>query len=397
MQQRTGDQQLVKEINTSIVLETVMRKQPVSRAGISELTGLNKGTVSSLVQLLMDRQLVFETGAGQSSGGRRPVMLEFNSYAGYAIGIDLGVRDMLLVAVDLHGGIVLERRSPVRANDFAGVCAAIGAAVRAAVAELPPSPYGVTGIGIGVPGMVDESGEVLFAPNLQWTNVPLLAELQTMLPEYPLFIDNEANAGAIGEKQFGGGQQAANLLYISVGTGIGAGVIIGNKLYKGTSGVSGETGHMSIYADGKLCKCGNRGCWELYASEQALLDLLEPAPGCPAPSLDDIVALARGGDERAAAALRECGRHLGVGIASLINIFNPDQVIIGNRVTIAQPWLAGAVAGTVGGRTLSYHLGRAKVSFSRLNAYSTALGAAYTAIASFIRRSAAVDGLSSAR
>jgi len=387
--QRTGDQYLVKEINTSIVLDTIIRNQPISRARISELTGLNKGTVSNLVQALIDRKLVFETGTGASSGGRKPVMLRLRSAAGYAVGVDLGVNSLLIVATDLSGRIVSERTETLPSRDAADVTGRIVTAVNGLIADLPESVYGVVGIGVGVPGMVDEAGTVLLAPNLGWKGYDLGEVLQREFNTCPVYIDNEANAGAVGEKQFGAGQGAAGLIYVSAAIGIGAGVVLGGELYRGKSGLAGEAGHMSIDAAGPRCSCGGRGCWEIYASERALLGRAKAFTDREGgPTLESLVALARRGNREAAAAFRETGHYLGIGIANLINLFNPEMVVVGNRMTAAEPWIRGSLLEAVRERALPFQQERCAVLFSRLGAHSTALGAAYTAVSSFIRNAA---------
>ncbi len=197
----TGDQALIKRINTAIVLESILRGAPLSRAQISEQTGLNKATVSSLVQDLIDGSLVREIGTGQSSGGRKPVMLEFVAASGYAIGIDLGVNYVRGALVDMRGVILAEQTSPLRDSEQEAVFEQLCGCVEALIAEAPPSPYGIVGIGAGVPGIVDEHGTILFAPNLQWRDIPL----QRMLTErfgLPVIIDEAHGTTAKGRTRY---------------------------------------------------------------------------------------------------------------------------------------------------------------------------------------------------
>lgn len=208
----TGDQALIKRINTAIVLEYILRSAPLSRAQISEQSGLNKATVSSLVQDLIDGSLVKEIGTGQSSGGRKPVMLEFTATSGYAVGIDLGVNYIRGALTDLRGSIVAEHTSSLRHTEPGAAVEQLFGCIEALVAEAPASPYGIIGIGVGVPGLVDESGTILFAPNLKWRDVPL-QRLLTDRFSLPVTIDNEANMGALGEQKFGAGRSIHNLIY----------------------------------------------------------------------------------------------------------------------------------------------------------------------------------------
>jgi predicted NBD/HSP70 family sugar kinase len=378
----TGDQALIKRINTAIVLESILRGAPLSRAQISELTGLNKATVSSLVQDLIDGSLVREIGRGESSGGRKPVMLEFIASAGHAIGIDLGVNYIRGVLMDLQGGIVYELTSTLRHTEPEFVLNELCGTIDRLVASAPSCPYGIVGIGVGVPGLVDEAGTVLFAPNLKWRDVPLKRQLAERYA-LPITIDNEANTGALGEQKYGAGRHIANLVYVSVGMGIGTGLILNKMLYKGASGFSGEMGHLSVEAHGKPCSCGNRGCWEMYASEQALL---AQAAALGYDDLEKLLAAAKQGEEEVLAMFKGIGEYLGIGIANIVNVFNPDAVIIGNRMSQAREWVEGELRQTVVQRAIGFHLRKVQLLFAELGERSAMMGAAEMAISGFFNR-----------
>ncbi|PZD95825.1 ROK family protein [Paenibacillus sambharensis] len=382
MQKSTGDAALIKKINTAIVLECVLTHAPLSRAQISEKTGLNKATVSSLVQDLIASHLVLEIGMGESSGGRKPVMLLFNSQAGYAVGIDLGVNYIRGVLTDLRGEIIHERRVKLPGISQEEVLPRLSESIRSLISSAPASPYGVIGIGIGVPGIVDDSGTILFAPNLEWELTPLsrLVEEEFKLP---VTIDNEANAGAQGEQKYGAGRGIAHQIYVSVGIGIGTGIIINKELYKGASGFSGELGHLSISLEGKQCRCGNKGCWELYASENALLELAAPLGF---ESMEAVLAEAEAGNPEVLQLLSQTGQYLGIGIANIVNVFNPDAVIIGNTMSLAGSWIGEAVRETVARRTLPYHRSGMQILFAEQQERSAVRGAAYYAISRFFER-----------
>ncbi|TVY03251.1 ROK family transcriptional regulator [Cohnella terricola] len=382
MTKPTGDQALIKRINTAIVLECILRGAPLSRAQISEQSGLNKATVSSLVQDLIDGSLVRETGIGQSSGGRKPVMLEFVADCGFAIGIDLGVNYIRGALTDLRGKIVIERTSNLTELEPTAAVEKLSDFIGEFVSEAPTSPYGIVGIGVGVPGIVDESGSILFAPNLKWRDIPL----QRMLSErfgLPVLIDNEANAGALGEQKYGAGRNVNNLVYVSVNIGIGTGLILHKSLYKGTSGFSGEMGHLSIEAHGKECTCGNRGCWEMYASERALLEAAAPLGFH---TLEQLLKAAVNGRRDVIELFANTGEYLGVGIANIVNVFNPDAVIIGSRMSQARLWLEGAARQAVVQRALGFHLRKVQLLFAELGERSSMMGAAEMAISGFFDR-----------
>ncbi|WP_422658355.1 ROK family protein [Paenibacillus sp. EC2-1] len=376
----TGDQALVKKINMSIVLNTIIRYSPLSRVKVSELTGLNKATVSNLVLELCEKHLLLESGPGESSGGRKPRMLLFNGKAGYAVGVEIRLKQMVAILTDLEGRIIAENECLLEHHDVSSVLNRMVQLIKGLMQLVPPSHYGIVGVGVGVPGMVDSDGTVLFAPNLGWEMVPLRQLLEDEVG-VPVTIDNEANAGAQGELRFGAGRDAQHLLYISAGSGIGSGIIINGELYKGARGYAGETGHMTIEADGKACSCGNRGCWELYASEKTYNSL---DASLPSRRTLDLVKYAEQGHDNTIAHFENIGRYLGVGITNLVNGFNPQSVVIGGPLSDAREWIQDTIEQVVSKRTLPYHRERMEIRFAELGSRSTVIGAAYSAISHFL-------------
>ncbi len=384
----TGDLQLVKRMNKSIILDTIRTDGPISRAAISAKTGLNKGTVSNLVSELIDGQLIVETGTGVSSGGRKPVMLLFHARTGFAIGIDLGVNYLRAILTDLEGNAEAEILRPLTDTSLHVILRIIRESVAELQQQVPDCPHGVIGIGIGVPGMVD-GGSVISAPNLGWRNIDLQAELQATVP-LSVWIDNEANVGALGEKRFGAGQAYEHFIYVSAGIGIGAGIILNDALFRGSSGLSGEVGHMTIEMDGLPCRCGNAGCWEMYASENALLHAARNAGLLAAPETDDtgldqLTKLAADKQPEAIRLFANIGAKLGIGIAGIMNSFNPQAVVIGNRLVLAKTWIADPLAETARQSGLRSHLRHTDIVFATLGLRSAALGAASLAIEQFLQ------------
>jgi glucokinase-like ROK family protein len=378
----TGDQTLIKRMNKSLVLDTIIAHAPISRADISAKIGLNKASVSSLVAEWLEERLVLETGLGESSGGRKPVMLLYNASAGYAVGVDLGVNSVSAVLTDLSGAIVAKERHRLRVSDPAAVADVAARTIQSLADAAPASPYGVVGVGLGVPGIVDDAGVVLTAPNFGWNDAPLRQMLEARV-SMPFVIDNEANVGAVGEKQFGIGKDVGDLVYISAGVGIGTGLIVDHRLYRGASGFSGELGHMTIQADrGLPCGCGSAGCWEMYASEIALSAVAGRSPELA--ELESALRLAESGDADAIRVFEEIGRYLGIGIATVVNAFNPEMTIIGNRLALARPWIERPLREAVERHSLRHHRDRSRLEFASLGLDSAALGAASLAISRFL-------------
>lgn len=382
----TGNQQLVKQINKTLVLEKVMNEAPISRAYIAKELGLNKGTVSSLVSELIDEHLVFETGPGESSGGRRPVMLTFNKDAGYAIGVDLGVNYILSILTDLKGNVVREIYQHITNTEYEHVFSIIKKSINDLIESAPDSPYGIIGIGIGVPGIVNNQGEILIAPNLHWENVQLKQQIEKTF-NLPVVIENEANAGAYGEKLFGAGKDFNNMIYVSAGIGIGVGIIIDGELYTGNNGYSGEMGHTIIMVDGKKCSCGSVGCWELYASEKALLEHVKEKHiiNSECLTIEMLIEEAEAGNDAIIEVFKEIGKYLSVGINNIIKTFNPQQVIIGNRMAMLQKWIEVPIQEFIQKHCKQFLQEDLSVEFSALKKHSVPVGVSALSIEHFLK------------
>ncbi|WP_163537961.1 ROK family transcriptional regulator [Gracilibacillus sp. YIM 98692] len=382
---QTWNQHVVKKENKALVLETIKEHYPISRASIAQVTGLNKGTVSSLVSELIDEKLIHESGTGKSSGGRRPVMLFLNESAGFTISIDLGVKSVLGVLTDLKGNIKQEKRVHFDDPSLEGVLMILYSLIDELHDKAPDSEYGIVGIGIGVPGVVTNDGEILLAPNLGWKKVALQ---QMLFEKYqvPITVENEANAGAYGEKVFGVGQKSNELVYASISIGIGVGLILDGKLYKGLRGFSGELGHMTIEKDGKHCRCGNQGCWELYASEQVLLDKAAQL-GLEHQSIKELVSEADNGNEQVISLFEDLGDYIGVGITNIIHIFNPEQVVIGNSIIAASAYILPAIEKRIEKNTIGFNKDDVQFNAAKLKEHSTVMGIAAFNVEKFFQTS----------
>ncbi|WP_281974739.1 ROK family transcriptional regulator [Halobacillus litoralis] len=377
----TWNQFTIKNVNKSLVLETILNKSPISRADIANETQLNKGTVSSQVTELLNEGLIYEKGPGESKGGRRPVMLLFNEKAGYSIGVDIGVNYILGIRTDLVGNICEESMLHFKDLSFAHIKEKLFKVIDHLMYTAPSSEYGVVGIGIGVPGAVSKEGKILLAPNLGWENVDVKDMVQQRY-SCPVIIENEANAGVYGEKTFGKGRWEKDIVYVSVGVGIGVGLIMNGELYRGTNGFSGEMGHMTVEGSGRRCRCGNQGCWELYASEQALS--LNDLPEDSDP-LKKMIEKAENGDVKALDSFHSIGTYLGIGLTTIINTFNPSRVIIGNRITAAKQWIEQPMLERTKQNALWFQQDPLNIHFSEFHSHSSALGMAAFTFENFLK------------
>ncbi|MGM7661489.1 ROK family protein [Bacillaceae bacterium C204] len=382
-----ADQLLVKKMNQKVLLNEIVSNSPISRARLSEITGLNKSTVSSQVNTLIEKNLIFEIGQGQSSGGRKPVMLVFNKNAGYAIGIDIGVDYINGILTDLKGNIVFDQYHHLKKSSLDQNKDVLFSIIKELSNQIPDSPYGLIGIGVCVPGLVNTEQKVIFTPNIDWNYQLDLKSLIEKEFQVPVFIENEANAGAYGEKVFGAAKNYDNLIYVSVGTGIGIGIVINNDIYRGVNGFAGEMGHLTIDFNGLKCSCGNRGCWELYASEKSLLHNFKENGRIT--SNQELIHLANQNDPDVLMALQNFGFYLGIGLVSILNTFNPQAVIIRNELVEALPMVLNSIKNSISSRSNDQFTNGHELFLSSLGKNAPALGTSSIVIEHFLEMATA--------
>ena len=345
---------LVQSINRLAVLRTIREHGQLSKTELCEATSLSHPTVSAIVDGLCREGFVDEAGYGNSSGGRKPAIFEFNPRARYIIGVDFKRDDVVLGVVDLMASII-ERRTIGSLPNVEAVVDGIAMLV----GELGQDR--IVGIGVGVRGFIDEhTGALHWVTNARWKDVPL-KELLEKRTGCDVFIDHNYNLAALGERNFGAGRKAKDLVYINVGTGIGAGLIVNGQIYRGWLGQAGEFGHTVVDINGLQCDCGRRGCLETLVSGVALAEAAgEALRRGDKSSLSDIaggdlsringlhvIECAGEGDPLCLELSRRAGEVLGIGVVNLINLFNPEMVIIGGSLIrpggILMETLAGAV------------------------------------------------------
>jgi len=372
---RTGDQALVREINLSLIMNHLLSNSALSRASLAEVTGLNKSTVSSLVQELIDRQFVREVGLSSSGVGRPSMLLEINPQAGYIVSCELGVDFLSIICANFGADVVWRYHEDTR--DLTSQHAIIDRmlALLIEAVEAGQRTYAnrgpLLGLAVGAPGLVDRAtGTLLFAPNLKWENVALRDILGAAFPHVPVFVENEANMAALGEYFFGAAKGYREVLYISAGVGLGGAVVLDGAIFEGTAGFASEFGHMTMDPHGELCNCGNRGCWETQVTQPALFRLIHAAiergkatllteatgGNLSRLTVPLVVDAARRNDRVARDALNRVGRSLGVGVASLVNAFNPDLVVFGGIMSLAGEFLLPIIRRELAARALKWSL-----------------------------------------
>ncbi|MEW5816683.1 MAG: ROK family transcriptional regulator [Spirochaetota bacterium] len=345
----TGDGDLIRNLNLGIVLDTIRENKSVSRAQISKLTGLSRSTCSLLVDQLLRSGLIVEIGKDESSGGRKPVLLQVNYDAGRAIGVKLMQEKIIAALVDLQGRVVKIVETPVpQGKNQPEYIRFLTGAIRKLITYEKRRKNGrkLLGIGIGMSGLIDfETGTSLHSTILGWENVPLRDILEKEF-SIPVYLENDVNTFTIGEKWFSAAKTRDSFLCVTIGRGVGGGFIIDGKLYRGCHHGAGELGHMKISEtnDAPVCSCGKRGCLEAYVSDPAICSYVKSGIDAGRRSLLSgekeihlkmALEAAKQNDELCLEAFRRAGRYLGIGISNLINIFDPEMIIISGEGTAA--------------------------------------------------------------
>jgi predicted NBD/HSP70 family sugar kinase len=341
----------LRRLNRRRVISALRQNGTISRAEIARRTGLSRSTVSSLVAELQSDGLVMEReepgAAHGEQGGRPPILLSFDASAGAAVGIDFGHRHVRVAVADLSSTILAERAEPLDTDHAAheGLDVAIEL-IDEALAEAGVDRSRVIGAGLGLPGPIDQADGVIGSSAILpgWVGVAAAEEMRGRL-DVPVVVDNDANLGALAEFTHGAGRGATDLVYLKVSSGIGAGLILGGRLYRGWAGMAGELGHVLVDPEGAVCRCGNRGCLETAASTGALLEMLRRSHG--ELTVAEMLALARDGDLGCRRVIADAGRVVGSAAAFVFNVLNPQRLVVGGDLAAAGDLLLDGVRSSV--------------------------------------------------
>lgn len=334
----TGNRDLIRAINRSHVLNAIKAYGPIGRADIARRTSLSPATVTSITAKLISQNLVLEKSAGDSSGGRPPILLIINPKGGYVVGIKLTENQAICALTDLEAMILAKSSMPLSAHDPTLVVEDLARMVLSFIRDQRITRKQLLGVGVGLAGIVDaEAGILRQSPIYGWNNVPLRDMLESKL-HIPVYIENDVNTLTLTERWFGPGQGIDNFLTVTVGRGVGLGIVANGQFYRGQTGGAGEFGHITMNPDGPLCACGKHGCLEAYVGDPGLIRSAQElaAKGklsAPVRTVDDLLLLAQRGDVNAIRVFDQAGRMLGMGIANLINLFNPKKIIISGEGT----------------------------------------------------------------
>lgn len=358
------DSRAMREINRSIVLDIIRRGGKVSRTDLAKRSALTKPTVSAIVEDLLARGIVHEVGYGKTvgGGGRRARLLEFNDASAAYVGLRFGVRSTGVGIADARGGLRAIREIPSALGDPERGIAEALSLVDDLLREANVPREKLQAAGVAVPGLVSQSsGLVELAPNLHWKQVPVGSIVRQAL-DLPVAVVNDTHAGALAEGRCGAGRGVKSFVWVYVGTGVGAGIVIDGQVFHGHAGFSGEIGHCPVVLDGPECSCGLKGCLEAVASGWAIGHAAERAVEAGESTLlanrsrpldaRAVAEAASAGDAVAQRILSEVGSYIGMGISTLVNLLDPEMIVLGGGVMSAADHIIQAARESMSKHTL---------------------------------------------
>lgn len=332
---RRANRDLIKAMNRNLILHIVRGQGPLSRTQIVQISGLSLGAVSQITNDLLSQNWICEVGESDYTGGRRQILLRLNPHAGYVLGLKLMEERVVCALTDLETTVIEYVEMPLGANHAPeAVSAVLTATVEQTIRQAAIPREKVLGIGVGLAGVVDcTAGVVRYSPFFRWEETPLVKLMARDL-NLSIYLENDVNTLTITEQLFGLGHNVANFVVVTVGRGVGMGMVLHHQLYQGDGGGVGELGHITVDRDGPLCDCGKRGCLEAVASDPAVIRDLEFSQHGRL-TMEQIVQKAEQGHRVAQEALARSGSFLGIGLATVINILCPSLIIISGEGVIA--------------------------------------------------------------
>lgn len=358
---RIGSKQLIKDINRARVVREVRDNGPISRSEIARRSGLVLSTITKLCDELVAENLLFEFGEGKSTGGRRPVNLMFNNSFGYSVGVKIEDRSVVVSLANLKPTILARESIPFAVGASAEeVMPLVFDGIERMIEAIPSGPAETDlgsrqddqtapsraaqlfGIGIAVSGLVEpDTGTLRYSSLLGWRNVNF-AKIVGSRFKSQVRVDNDVNCYTLAQEWLGKGKSLRNFVCITIGEGIGSGLIVDRQLYRGAVGGAGEIGHMIVQGGGRRCYCGQRGCLEAYASTKSIVEAVAERSGRRL-SIEEVVGSARAGDGDCLAVLSEAGHAIGWGLVNIVMQYNPEKIILGGEGIAEQEFILPAI------------------------------------------------------
>jgi glucokinase-like ROK family protein len=391
----------LKQKSIASIVSVLLLENTISRAHIAQLTGLTPATVSKIISKLEDLDIIRIIGPGESRGGRRPILLELNPDAFYLAGVDIGFRKSICLVTDLHGKILAIKRFSMSrdAQDVEEAMPYILDVSQEVFSKERNFKQKIKAIGLSYPGLVDYNrGLAVHSTRMpKWHNAPLVKMVSQRF-NVPTILENDAKAMAVGESRFGSAKGCKNIVAVTLGYGIGAGIIINGELYRGHHAFAGQLGHITVTPSGPICSCGNKGCLQMMASGIAIAASAQRMIRSGAEShitslvdgrIEDIsakeVALAaQEGDKTAMKIMMDAANFIGIAMANVVSLLNPEVVVIGGGISKSGDYLIQEINRIMKERVFSYDISAPRMVVASLEDRGSAIGAATLAFDSLI-------------
>ncbi|WP_336787877.1 ROK family protein [Paenibacillus sp. MMO-177] len=375
----TGDASYIKKMNRSLILKEILKEGMLSRADVSKVTALTRATVSGQVSDLLDEELVIEKEIEYSQVGRKPIMLSINAEAGYAIGIDLEYDQISFAISDLQGSLVLSDTITLQSNAYEDILSLLIGQIKHYQERFAASRYGIIGIVIAIHGLVSTDEVIHYIPSFDWHDVPLKSDLENALG-LRVKLENNANLSAFAERVFFH-HETDDLLSVTLYSGIGMGMMINHSFFRGRDGFAGEIGHMIVVPGGIPCNCGNQGCWEKYASETSVFQLLRAKKPGENITYAQIGRWIEAKDPDVTELMEQFIHYLSIGLNNMINIYNPEVVVLDSELLRIYPDSLRFIESNLNSRVSHYR----EIKISTIGKKSCVLGACAIAIQNFLQ------------
>ncbi|MBT2737444.1 ROK family transcriptional regulator [Bacillus sp. ISL-7] len=374
----TGDAAYIKKINRSLILREIVKEGMISRADLSKATNLTRATISAQVADLLEEGLIIETQLEHFSVGRKPIMLSLNGQVGYALGIDLDYGQISFTLSDLLGCPVSSNIIEINTSNYAEILHLLIQQIKKFKADCITSRYGIVGIVIAIHGLVTKDEEIHYVPRFNWHDINLKRDLEREF-DTSIYLENNANLSSFAERVFAH-HETDNLLCATLYSGIGLGMMMNNEFFRGNDGYAGEIGHMIVVPQGKPCNCGNKGCWEKYASESVIFEHLSEKRQIKNLTYEHIQKWLNEGDVEVHELMEQFLFYLSIGLNNMINMYNPDVLVLDSELLRMYPDSLDKISGNLNSSISHYR----ELMISTIGKESCVLGACALAIKHFL-------------
>ncbi|MEH6908769.1 ROK family transcriptional regulator [Neobacillus drentensis] len=374
----TGDAAYIKKINRSLIIREIIKEGMISRADLSKSTNLTRATISAQVADLLAEGLIIETHLEHFTVGRKPIMLSLNGQAGYALGIDLDFGQISFTLTDLLGCPVTSHIIRISTVEYTEIYPLLVEQIKKYKTEFNDSRYGIVGVVIAIHGLVGKDEIIHYVPRFKWHGINLISDLEREI-DLPIHLENNANLSSFAERVYIH-HETDNLLCTTLYSGIGLGMMMNDDFFRGKEGYAGEIGHMIVVPGGKPCNCGNKGCWEKYASETVIFENLSEKRQIKNLTYEHIQTWLDEGDEEVHEMMEQFIFYLSIGLNNMINMYNPDVLVIDSELLRIYPDSLNKITKNLNSSISHYR----ELMISTIGNKSCVLGACALAIKQFL-------------